>query len=131
MVTLGLDISTTCVGYAFTENKKILDNLSLEINEGEVHAIMGPNGSGKSTLSNVLAGSEEYNINSGEIKFNDSVSLDSNNLGTNYVNGDQVKIPWNDHNGAARHIKVTLLVSDRNITTRAAQNFNPFDVIIC
>ena len=38
------------------EGKKILNNLSLDIKEGEVHAIMGPNGSGKSTLSNVLAG---------------------------------------------------------------------------
>ena len=60
------------------ENKKILDNLSLEINEGEVHAIMGPNGSGKSTLSNVLAGSEEYNITSGEIKFKDKNIFDLN-----------------------------------------------------
>ena len=60
------------------ENEKILDNLSLEINEGEVHAIMGPNGSGKSTLSNVLAGSEEYNINSGEIKFKDKNIFDLN-----------------------------------------------------
>ena len=44
------------------EDKKILNNFSLEMNEGEVHAIMGPNGCGKSTLSNVLAGKEEYEI---------------------------------------------------------------------
>jgi len=60
------------------ENKKILNNLSLDINEGEVHAIMGPNGSGKSTLSNVLAGKEEYNITSGEIKFKDKNLFDLN-----------------------------------------------------
>jgi hypothetical protein len=57
-------------------------------------------------------------------------SLDPNNLGTGYNNGDQVKIPWNDHNGAARTINVTLLVSARQITTRAAQNFNPFDALV-
>ena len=52
------------------ESKIILKNLSLDINEGEVHAIMGPNGSGKSTFSNVLAGKEDYKIIEGEIKFN-------------------------------------------------------------
>ena len=37
------------------ENKNILKSLNLNINKGEVHAIMGPNGSGKSTLANVLS----------------------------------------------------------------------------
>ena len=60
------------------EDKKILNNLSLNIKEGEVHAIMGPNGSGKSTLSNVLAGKEEYNITSGEIIFKDKNLFDLN-----------------------------------------------------
>ena len=60
------------------EDKQILNNLSLDINEGEVHAIMGPNGSGKSTLSNVLAGKEEYNVLGGEIKFKDKNIFDLN-----------------------------------------------------
>ena len=60
------------------EDKEILNNFSLDINEGEVHAIMGPNGSGKSTLSNVLAGKEEYNITNGEILFKEKNIFDLN-----------------------------------------------------
>ena len=60
------------------EGKKILNNFSLEMNEGEVHAIMGPNGCGKSTLSNVLAGKEEYEILEGEITFKNKNLLELN-----------------------------------------------------
>ena len=60
------------------DDKKILDNFSLEMNKGEIHAIMGPNGCGKSTLSNVLAGKEEYEILGGEIIFKDHKLFDLN-----------------------------------------------------
>mgnify|MGYP001280103243 FL=1 len=60
------------------EGKKILDNFNLKINQGEVHAIMGPNGSGKSTLANVLAGNEDYEVNSGKIMFKDRNLLELN-----------------------------------------------------
>ena len=54
---------------ASVENKEILQGLNLNVNPGEVHAIMGPNGSGKSTLANVLAGKSEYVVTDGEILF--------------------------------------------------------------
>ena len=51
------------------DNKHILKGLNLDINPGEVHAIMGPNGSGKSTLANVLSGKTGYEFK-GDIKYN-------------------------------------------------------------
>ncbi len=51
------------------DGKPILKGINLEIEAGEVHAIMGPNGSGKSTLANVLAGREAYEVTDGEVIF--------------------------------------------------------------
>ncbi len=54
---------------ASVEEKQILNGINLEVKAGEVHAIMGPNGSGKSTLASVLAGREDYEIESGTIEY--------------------------------------------------------------
>jgi Fe-S cluster assembly ATP-binding protein len=50
-----------------TEERRILNGLSLTVKRGEVAALMGPNGSGKSTLSYVVAGKQGYNVVEGEI----------------------------------------------------------------
>jgi Fe-S cluster assembly ATP-binding protein len=55
--------------HAEIEGKKILNGINLQVNVGEVHAIMGPNGSGKSTLAHVLAGREGYEITEGSVTY--------------------------------------------------------------
>lgn len=57
------------------EDKKILNGVNLDVNKGEVHAIMGLNGSGKSTLANVLLGHPRYSITSGDILVNNESIL--------------------------------------------------------
>ena len=60
--------------HAEIDGKSILNGLTLEVNAGEVHAIMGPNGAGKSTLAYVLAGRPGYEVTAG------TVTLDGHDL---------------------------------------------------
>jgi Fe-S cluster assembly ATP-binding protein len=55
--------------HAGVNGNEILNGVNLQVNAGEVHAIMGPNGSGKSTLAGVLAGRETYNVTAGEVLY--------------------------------------------------------------
>lgn len=62
--------------HAGIDGTEILKGINLQVNPGEVHAVMGPNGSGKSTLAQVLAGREDYEVTSGSVTFNGKDLLD-------------------------------------------------------
>ncbi len=62
--------------HATVDGKAILNGIDLEINTGEVHAIMGPNGSGKSTLSYVLSGRGGYEVTEGQVLYKGEDLLD-------------------------------------------------------
>tara|TARA_B100000963_G_scaffold232384_1_gene202937 strand:+ start:3278 stop:4018 length:741 start_codon:yes stop_codon:yes gene_type:complete len=56
--------------------KNVLKGLNLNVNPGEIHAIMGPNGSGKSTLASVISGNEDHEVINGDISFMGKSILD-------------------------------------------------------
>ncbi|MDB5672888.1 MAG: sufC [Alphaproteobacteria bacterium] len=58
--------------HADVAGKEILKGLTLELQPGEIHAIMGPNGAGKSTLGYVLGGREGYEVTQGAVAFEGS-----------------------------------------------------------
>ncbi len=62
--------------YVKVQDKEIIKGLNLNLNSGQVHAIMGPNGTGKSTLAHTLTGRPNYNVTSGSIKFENNNLLD-------------------------------------------------------
>ncbi len=62
--------------HASINGKEILKGVNLEVNKGEVHAIMGPNGTGKSTLAAVIAGREVFDVTEGEVLYKGGGLLD-------------------------------------------------------
>ncbi len=62
--------------HASIGDKEILKGINLEVNRGEVHALMGPNGNGKSTLAGVIAGNSKYTVTAGEVIYNGKNILD-------------------------------------------------------
>lgn len=62
--------------HAKVEGNEILKGLDLEVNLGEIHAIMGPNGAGKSTLASVLVGNPNFEVTEGEVTFEGKDLLD-------------------------------------------------------
>ena len=62
-----LDVTNLNAG--LEDGKKILDDLNIQIGQGEIHVLMGPNGAGKSSLGNVLMGNPVYKVTSGKILF--------------------------------------------------------------
>jgi len=55
--------------HASINGKEILKGVNLEVNKGEVHAIMGPNGTGKSTLASVIAGRDVFEVTEGTVLY--------------------------------------------------------------
>ena len=64
------------------DNRQILKDFNLNINNGEIHALMGPNGTGKSTLSKVIFNSNKYDVEKGSILFDKE---DITNLSTDEI----------------------------------------------
>ena len=62
-----LEISNLHAQVAEEDGEKILLGVDLEVDSGEIHALMGPNGSGKSTMAKVIAGHPAYEVTEGEI----------------------------------------------------------------
>tara|TARA_R100000353_G_scaffold160693_1_gene120447 strand:+ start:16547 stop:20758 length:4212 start_codon:yes stop_codon:yes gene_type:complete len=89
--------------------------------------VLATGGSGTGLRVNLTI--QKYEYQTGQFYHTAQWSLDSTSLGSGYQNGETVQIPWTDASGAARTINVQLQCETTSISTRASQNFNPYDVL--
>ena len=76
----------------------VLENIDLEVNEGEIHAIIGPSGAGKSVLANIILGHPQITVAKGRINFNKKLLTkisppERNKLGIYLTYSDPPEIP--------------------------------------
>jgi len=88
------------------DGKKILKGIDLEIEKGEIQAILGPNASGKSTLVKVISGNPKYKIKRGKILFNGE---EINKIQTEKRTKLGIAISW-QHPPAIKNVKLSNLL---------------------